>query len=112
MFDFLNAPWKLDVAITSINFIEIRNRKAISYSSVIGSSILFTKDYIDFHTESINSSNPRKYHKTVRFPTKYVKYFDFEEFFQNHSNERPTSYTLNFYVEFDFPATVGVPANG
>ncbi len=101
MFDFFETPWKNDSSEIEIKFKEINTDKQIHYWGVIGTSITFFKDFIQFQTISLNKSNPKKYITTVRFQTKNILFFDYEALYEHHDNLEPLRYIFNFHFKFE-----------
>ena len=102
MFEYINQPWKETGAPISILIHSLGKdqSKINTYINVNPNSIIFTKETIDFDSVLLQK-NLKKYIHSVRFPIRYVKYFEIEKFFANSKDELPTTYKLHFYVQLD-----------
>ena len=102
MLDLLNLPWKnKDVPVTVIlRHIQDSDKFERTFNDVNPDSITESPLTFSFKN-SFKKPEPGKTIRHIRFPLRYIKYYDFAEVYANPTQEYPSRYTLTFHVQFE-----------
>ena len=101
MFDYFPQPWIGSQVRVMVHFLNVESRKIIlpsTYGELIHESLYFSSQSVELKVQR-NQKNKKKYVYSVRFPLKYIKYYQLEEFYEHESDLLPQWYKLDFYVD-------------
>lgn len=108
MFENWCFPWQANGQKIIVRFFDLQKKVIAFYNNVSFDSLKLNETFIEFTSEFSTKSASRTELTSVRFPTRFVRYF---EAIEHNKKESSCYYSLSFFVDLNLESVGSLGAN-